>query len=118
MITPLRRGIVCAGYSNHIGSCKDAWDNMYGVFTRNDPGAHPEVIIRRRQHGTGLMSTIAHFPATATAKYGYCTLECVGAHLVLWLSERQPDGTNPDVEYILPNAVTEFAPATLVKDEP
>lgn len=108
MITPIKRGLVCEGYCNHAGSCKDQWDNMYGAFTHSPPGAYPELIIRRRQHGTGDLSTIAILPATKEVKYGYSTMECVGPHLVLWASERQADGSNPVWDYLIPNAVTEF----------
>lgn len=109
MITPIPRGLVCDAYSNHGGSCKDQWDNIYAVFTRSPPGEYPKLVVRRRQHGTGAWSTIAEFPATKEQKYGYATVECVGAHIVLLTPERQPDGTTPQCEYLLPNSVTEFA---------
>jgi hypothetical protein len=109
MITPVRRGIVCAGYCNHIDGCTDQWGNMYGAATRKDPGQPEELVICRRQHATGALSTLAVFPADADTKYGYSTLQCIGPHLVIWASERQPDGTTPIVEYLLPNTVMEFA---------
>jgi len=109
MITPVPRGLVCESYSNHSGSCKDIWDNIYAVFTCSPPDEYPKLIIRRRQHGTGVWATIAEFPATREQKYGYATLECVGAHLVVITPERQPDGTTPEREYLLVNAVAEFA---------
>ncbi len=111
MITPIRRGQVCAGYSNHSDLAADQWGNLYGAITRNDPGKASELLICRRQHGTGVPATIAIFPAVGGIKYGYCSIAVVGAHLVVWASERQLDGTTPQWEYLLPNAVTEFAPA-------
>ena len=107
MITPIKRGLVCPGYSNHSGSTRDQWNNLYIAATRNDPGRAPELVICRRQHGTGIWKQIAEFPPVGT-KYGYCSLECVGVHLVVIASEREADGSTPLWEWLVPDAVTEF----------
>ena len=107
MITPIARGFVCAGYSNHVACCTDQWGNIYAVFTRSEEGQAPGLIIRRRQQGTGVWTTIAEMGPGVIVKYGYAALAVVGAHLVLLTPERQPDGSTPQREFLLPGAVTQ-----------
>lgn len=107
MIEPTARGFVCEGYSNHVSLCTDQWGNVYGVFVQSEDGKAPGLIIRRRQQGTGAWKTIAEMKPGPIVKYGYASLAVVGAHLVLVTPERQPDGSTPQREYLLLNAVTQ-----------
>lgn len=110
MITPTPRGIVCGGYSNHSDLKEDQWGNLYGVFVQSTDGQWPSLIIRRRQRGTGAWTTISELRAkVGVIKYGYASIAIVGAHLVLVTPERQPDGSTPQREYLIENAVAEFA---------
>ena len=105
----LDRGIVAAGYTNHVADAADAQGNMFAAFTQSLDGEWPDLLIRRRQRGTGVWSDLHRFAHTDKIKYGYATLRCLGRHLVVLAPERQLDGTNPTREYIFLNVCEPLA---------
>ena len=102
---PTYRGIVVKGYTNHVGSTTDGGDNVFVAATRDGPNlGDVDVVIRRRQSGTGEWTEVYTFTQRKYGKHGYCSLECVGAHLVCLLCE--VDAENGQVvtkEYLILN---------------
>ncbi len=91
----LFRGVIAPGYVNHLGSTSDKAGNVFWAITQDR-----HLIIKKRQRGTGVMEVLHTFNDTV---YGYCTLECVGAHLVLGLSRRNELGETEAQEYLITN---------------
>lgn len=105
MTEPTYRGIIVTGYTNHVGSTTDGADNVFIAATQDGPVlGDVDVVIRRRQQGTGEWTDVYTFTQRKHGKHGYCTLECVGAHLVCLLSEVDANsGAVVTKEYIILN---------------
>lgn len=105
MADVLDRGEICSGYMGHVGSTKDGQGNIFAAFTVS-VNAQPALLIRRRQHGTGAWSDVHLFDTgvSGDAKFGHCALECVGQHLVILASRRDPaTGVVCGREYLILN---------------
>lgn len=95
----VREAPIFDNYCNHIGSTRDAKNNVFLAGTvqckdKDNPRFNKtDVIIKRRQQGTAVYTVVHVFDEETYGKHGYCTLEAVGKHLVCFLSERDDDGT-------------------------
>jgi hypothetical protein len=81
------------GYTNHIGSTRDGAGNTFWAITLGSA-----IVVMKRQQGSGVYTELHRFDDT---KYGYGSMEVVGAHLVCVLAERQENGATVAVEYRL-----------------
>ena len=92
------------GYTNHIDGTRDGAGNGFLAVTIDGPGANDlDVVIMRRQQGTGDYTELHRFSQAEYGKQGYGTLLVIGAHLVVILAERLADGSTAAVEYRLYN---------------
>jgi hypothetical protein len=90
------------GYTNHIDSTRDGAGNSFWAITIDGPGAGDlDLVIMRRQQGSGSWSELYRFSQAEYGKQGYGSMQVVGPHLVCVLAERQADGSTMAVEYRL-----------------
>lgn len=105
----LYRTKIFDNYCNHIGGgAKDAKNSVFIAGTvqckdEDSPRFNKiDVVVKKRQQGTGVYTTVHVFDEETYGKHGYATLAVVGKHLLCFLSER--DGSDTEgVEYLIEN---------------
>lgn len=82
-----------AVYTNHSDTVADPDGNLYQAWTVQRTSNHVDVVVIKRERGSGVYSPVHTFTQLQYGKNGYASLAVVGKHLVVLLSSRDDEGT-------------------------
>lgn len=90
-------------YSNHSDSAVDAAGNVFSAYTVTRPNDTQDVVVVKRQQGTGVYTAVWTFDQLTYGKQGNAGLAIVFHHVVVFLSARNALDQTLPVEYIIPD---------------
>lgn len=106
-MTPIKQTVIFdEGYINHIDAAVDSAGNEFVVasvqFKVGDKD-HVDAIVKRKIWGSGRWEVMYRFTQAEYGKHGYCAINVVGPHVVVYLVQRQADNSTDVISYVLLN---------------